>query len=285
MYEQAEKLKENRSQAVVNSVVQTKNNGKQGFGFIDSRAEAVSQRKLNKMANRGPRGLKMNSSVLVAQRAEINATSAAVREFHLGSSKYFTAAKYGATLSTDTATTDQEINDLKSEAYIKKQKLNQRQSAVTPNPIYTFDLQKSPHNNARSTYGYNNPKKDSVEGLQILSKGLNANTPTRTAADEADANWHKTHARYKSSRPGSVQLDFDFDSAILGHTEGAGHDGASGHFNTVGHIQDKSANTNWNQDPNNYWGPEEQGESAASGSSSPAYRVPLEETGSYAGWL
>ncbi|MEL0635660.1 DNA/RNA non-specific endonuclease [Marinomonas sp. TI.3.20] len=43
MYEQVEKSKENKNRAVTNSVVQKKNNGKQGFGFVDNRSEYVSQ--------------------------------------------------------------------------------------------------------------------------------------------------------------------------------------------------------------------------------------------------
>ena len=38
MYEQVEKSKENKSRAVANSVTQKKNNGRQGFGFVDNRA-------------------------------------------------------------------------------------------------------------------------------------------------------------------------------------------------------------------------------------------------------
>ena len=51
MYAQIEKPKENKSRAVANSVAQKKSNGKQGFGFVDNRPEAVAQRKLQTMAN------------------------------------------------------------------------------------------------------------------------------------------------------------------------------------------------------------------------------------------
>ncbi|MFA8434700.1 MAG: hypothetical protein ACEPOZ_09310 [Marinifilaceae bacterium] len=43
MYAQVEKSKETRSRAVANSVAQKKSNVKQGFGFVDNRAEAVTQ--------------------------------------------------------------------------------------------------------------------------------------------------------------------------------------------------------------------------------------------------
>jgi hypothetical protein len=51
MYTQVDKSNDNKSRAVANSVAQQKSNGKQGFGFVDNRHEAVVQRKLNKIAN------------------------------------------------------------------------------------------------------------------------------------------------------------------------------------------------------------------------------------------
>jgi hypothetical protein len=51
MYEQVEKPKESKSSAVANSVAQKKNAEKQGFGFVDNRAEHVNQRKLQKVIN------------------------------------------------------------------------------------------------------------------------------------------------------------------------------------------------------------------------------------------
>lgn len=46
MYAQVEKPKENNSRANANAVAQKKNDGKQGFGFVDNRPEAITQRKL-----------------------------------------------------------------------------------------------------------------------------------------------------------------------------------------------------------------------------------------------
>lgn len=46
MYAQVEKTKENKSRVVANSVTQKKSNGKQGFGFVDNRYEATTQRQL-----------------------------------------------------------------------------------------------------------------------------------------------------------------------------------------------------------------------------------------------
>ncbi|KJY93140.1 hypothetical protein TW84_04510 [Vibrio neptunius] len=51
MYTQVEKIKENRSRSVANSVGQKKSNGKQGFGFVDNRIETVAQKKLQSIAN------------------------------------------------------------------------------------------------------------------------------------------------------------------------------------------------------------------------------------------
>lgn len=55
MYAQVEKSRENRSRAVVNSVGQKKNDVKQGFGFVDNRAESIQLKKLitfNKSADK-----------------------------------------------------------------------------------------------------------------------------------------------------------------------------------------------------------------------------------------
>jgi hypothetical protein len=51
MYAQVEKQKENKNRAVANSIDQKKGNEKQGFGIVDNRPEAATQRKLQEMAN------------------------------------------------------------------------------------------------------------------------------------------------------------------------------------------------------------------------------------------
>ncbi|MBW2569931.1 MAG: hypothetical protein JRE47_11350 [Deltaproteobacteria bacterium] len=51
MYEQVDKSKENKSRAVANSVAQNMRNVKQGFGFVDNRAEAIAQRELIEEVN------------------------------------------------------------------------------------------------------------------------------------------------------------------------------------------------------------------------------------------
>lgn len=50
MYKKVDKQRENKSRAVANSVVQKKNNVKQGCGFVENRPESIRQRKLQEMA-------------------------------------------------------------------------------------------------------------------------------------------------------------------------------------------------------------------------------------------
>lgn len=54
MHVQVEKLKENKSCVIANSVVQKKSNVTQGFRFEDNRPEAVAQRKIQEVANQSP---------------------------------------------------------------------------------------------------------------------------------------------------------------------------------------------------------------------------------------
>ncbi|MCA6924663.1 hypothetical protein [Pectobacterium versatile] len=46
MYKKAEKSQENKIRAIAYSVAQNKGDGKQGFGFVDNRSEAIAQKKL-----------------------------------------------------------------------------------------------------------------------------------------------------------------------------------------------------------------------------------------------
>lgn len=54
MYVQVEKPKENKSRGVASSVAQKKSGGKQGFGFVDNRPEAIAQGNLQKIINNSP---------------------------------------------------------------------------------------------------------------------------------------------------------------------------------------------------------------------------------------
>lgn len=153
--------------------------------------------------------------------------------------------------------------------------------AFDPETQYSFDKNKAGQREVskgnRSKYGYSNPKKESTIGLEILSKGLNP----MPKGDPKSRDFHMNKARYHSMRLGSKYTNFAFPSAILGH----GKEGASEHWNRIGHKQPKQKNVDWNYDPKNYHGPEHEYESAASGGSSDRYRVPSKHAGSHPDWL
>ncbi|MEO0554130.1 MAG: hypothetical protein AAF149_13060 [Bacteroidota bacterium] len=54
MYAQEERQKEKKGRAVANSVAQKKSNAQRSFGFVNNRHEAVSQRRLQKLASSSP---------------------------------------------------------------------------------------------------------------------------------------------------------------------------------------------------------------------------------------
>ncbi len=141
--------------------------------------------------------------------------------------------------------------------------------------------------NNRAKYGYVNPKKTSSVGLQILSLGLlGARLPDgtfvpATPTERTDANYHQKKAHYASVVDPGTYPDFMFDDAILGHRP----PGASGHWNEYGHKQDKAANQAWNQQAENYHGPEHWLESRASGGSADRYNLPTKADGSHDSWL
>ncbi|WUH63862.1 hypothetical protein OHR86_31785 [Streptomyces sp. NBC_00441] len=142
------------------------------------------------------------------------------------------------------------------------------------------------HPNNRAKYGYSNPSKASPVGLEILSKGLlgslgaNGKIKRATPSEKTDAAYHQNHAQYKSVLPGSPYKKFPFPDAILGH---AGK-GASGHWNAIGHTQEREKNQAWNRDPINYHGPEHEKESSASGGKAQRYELPTKERGSHESW-
>lgn len=147
--------------------------------------------------------------------------------------------------------------------------------------LYSFDPAKEgdrPTNpNNRSKYGYQNPAKTSSEGLQILSKEFNKDTPK--PIERGDAGYHQIKALYDSWKTGTKR--FKFAVAILGHKG----KGASGHWNKTGHTQPKSVNQAWNKNPANYGGPEHEAESSASGGKSERYVMPSRKHGSHSSWL
>ena len=95
-------------------------------------------------------------------------------------------------------------------------------------------------------------------------------------SEKRNKDYHRNRAHYTSVVSGKP---LRFDDAILGH---AGT-GASGHWNTDGHRQDREANYRWNQLPENYHGPEHWQESSASGAAAERYRLPGKD--SHASWL
>ena len=131
--------------------------------------------------------------------------------------------------------------------------------------------------NNRFKYGYINPKKTSTAGLIILTKGLRPDSPFPPHPELPD--YHEKMARYDSKRG---WRDFRFDVAVLGHHVDYG---ASDHWEKEGHKQTRDDNTIWNQNPDNYDGPEHEKESAASGPKSKRYIVPCRAIGSNDCWL
>lgn len=80
MYAQIEKPKENKSKEVANTVTQKKSAGKQGFGSVDNRPEAIAQRKLQEIANNSPQAMQLrvfqtmvNNSPQAKQAAQLQA--------------------------------------------------------------------------------------------------------------------------------------------------------------------------------------------------------------------
>ena len=147
--------------------------------------------------------------------------------------------------------------------------------------LYAFDATKasrSTYSGRRAYYGYSNPSKDSAVGIQILAKGVENWDALPDDKSFLDREWHQNTARYRCVRTGATGLTFS--QVILGH---AG-EGASGHFNTVGHTQPKASNQAWNRSAGSYQGPEDASASSASGSESDFYRIPAAFYGSNSEW-
>ncbi|MEG5164469.1 hypothetical protein QUB37_29270 [Microcoleus sp. AT3-A2] len=147
---------------------------------------------------------------------------------------------------------------------------------------YTFDRNKGgireTTGDNRVIYGYKNPGKHTKVGVQILSKGLRADSPQPIQATSAE--YHKKMARYDSKRPDSKYENFGYELACLGH----GPEGASDHWNRIGHTQTKDQNMEWNNNPDNYWGPEHKVESQASSSKADEFKPPSKERDSHPSW-
>lgn len=145
---------------------------------------------------------------------------------------------------------------------------------------YSFEStkagQRETNPNNRSKYGYVNPDKMSSVGLQILSIGL-LHDKCQKPIEAGNAAYHQKKAWYRSVVTSTI---FQFVAAILGHKD----PGASGHWNRTGHKQTRSDNLAWNKLLSSYQGPEEKGESSASGSKAERYRIPSKVADSHQSW-
>lgn len=210
-----------------------------------------------------------NLGLLSATAADLGTIKAAF------GTRLFTRAELAGQLHVSDSTALSRINDLKASGVLFV-------LASAPTDLgtqYSFDSgkagQRETNPNNRAKYGYSNPNKRSSVGLQILTKGLRADSPPPILA--TDASYHEGKARYDSWRG---RRNFGFPVAILGHKD----PGASGHWNTKGHQQTRDDNQAWNRNPDNYAGPEHEDESSASGGSAERYRVPSKAAGSHSSW-
>ena len=77
MYAQAGKAnEENQSSAVANSVAQKKNTEKRGFGFVDNRAEAKSQKSVQLMLNNSAYTIQRRDAISKRKKLNKNVTKA-----------------------------------------------------------------------------------------------------------------------------------------------------------------------------------------------------------------
>jgi hypothetical protein len=148
--------------------------------------------------------------------------------------------------------------------------LSFEESSIPSEPRYV-----SPKN--REVYGYRNPKHDSREGMAILAKGLIKDAKYNYQPGK-EKNWTymSTEARFRCVA-GSTDRDLTEAEVNLGHALGKG---ASEHWNgrisgeTPGHAQTKQQNQRWNNNPNNYRGPEHRDYSNRSGPDAERFVVP-----------
>jgi hypothetical protein len=161
-----------------------------------------------------------------------------------------------------------------------------------PGGFNTFDPAKagiretSPNNRAK--YGYVNPKKDSMQGMEILSKGFHKDIPAaQRTANRFNAKFHQDDAFYYDTHPDHSSdargKKFQYPAAVLGHKKELG---ASEHWNLLGYKQSRDKNMAWNKDPNNYHGPEYYLLSRESGGSSERYKLPrADDPETHSDWL
>ena len=190
--------------------------------------------------------------------------------------RLFSRAELQDQLQVSASTANRRIQDWMGQSSLHRL----ASSTYDPLTLYSFDPEKAgqrdtnPNNRAR--YGYSNPAKDSGVGLQVLCIGLLTDRSPKPIK-RSDAGYHRTKAWYKSVLTSTI---FKWARAILGHRP----PGASGHWNRTGHTHPRSVNMAWNRSLAAYHGPEEAGESSATGGASERYRVPSKEAGSHPSW-
>jgi hypothetical protein len=134
----------------------------------------------------------------------------------------------------------------------------------------------------RTQYGYVNPTHDSKLGVQILAAG--AHTPNNGSRPDSVHYLSPSRNFYTSSptrqtdgsRRKDPGLTQGHQNVVFGHDEGA-----SEHFNRVGHQQSPRTNRKWNNRRETFHGLEQRAKSNKSGGSSARYREPARKWGSY----
>ncbi|WP_448187275.1 hypothetical protein [Azospirillum sp. sgz301742] len=129
----------------------------------------------------------------------------------------------------------------------------------------------------RIVFGYVNPTHDSQTGLDLLERG--AMSPQPSTRDRKS--WLLSPSRrFQTFSPNSRNPDtipsLGHSSVVFGHDEGA-----SEHFNRIGHTQTPEINKAWNKQITTFHGLENKYKSAASGSNAPNYCRPEKNIGSH----
>ncbi|HYH86891.1 MAG TPA: hypothetical protein VEX60_15670 [Pyrinomonadaceae bacterium] len=131
----------------------------------------------------------------------------------------------------------------------------------------------------RQMFGYNNPSHNSTLGLDLLEDG--ANTPYDSNKWNDKEEWlmspNRNYVTYSpNSRTQDSVMTQGHSNVVLGHDEGA-----SVHFNRVGHMQTPQQNQQYNQTKTAYHGLEQRPKSNKSGGSSARYVKPNQTLGSH----
>jgi hypothetical protein len=131
----------------------------------------------------------------------------------------------------------------------------------------------------RQMFGYQNPTHNSQLGLELLEDG--ANTPYDSSRWNDKEDWLMSPNRnFVTYSPNSRTQDSVFtqnhSNVVLGHDEGA-----SVHFNRIGHTQTPQQNQQYNKTNIAYHGLEQRSKSNKSGGSSDRYVTPSQSLGSH----